>query len=209
MRQATLILIEVPPDLWKSWPVDRPFEQLAGDATSSERRINKGVATGRERARYTQLCDWIELSALRLLREGRIKHSLKWSDAEGEASVGKYLRLIELLQTHPALRANLRVPLTLWDRIVAFFIRRPVDGEGKSTRDNPVGKSFYPPGMPVSEQQGVYSLINPKRLKAIAPQIAEEERLPYVTLAREKANFCRAASRRGSAVVEVLATQPG
>lgn len=207
MKRTSLILIELPPDIWSALPKDRPFKELAGDAQSSERRIKKNVNPGRERARYTQLCDWIELSALKLVREETIKHSVTWADGNDEDRVGRYLRLIECLQTNPALLTTLQKPVGIWDRIVSFF-RRKVNVATDGVRENPLGKSFYPPGPAVLEQQVVFGRITPARLQAVAPELAHEDLKAYGQLAREKAEFCSGAAKRGSAVVEVLAALP-
>ena len=207
MKRATVIFVELPERLWTTWPQDRPFAALAGDAMSCERRIRKGVNLGRERARYTQLCSWIELSALQLLHEGKVQHSFDLSDMAADTTVPLYLSLIECLQTYPDLLPALRKHRTFWEVVLSWFEPRQREQEGAS-RPHPLGKTFFPPGAAVHEQQEAFNRITPKRLKAIAPELPDDQLTPFADLARRKAAFYRAAHGRRSGVVEILATRP-
>ena len=207
MKRAIVIFVELPEQLWGTWPQDRSFAALAGDAMSSERRMRKGVNLGRERARYTQLCSWIELSALDLLRAGKIRHSLSLTDANGEAPVSLYLSLIECLQTYPDLLPKLRKHRSFWELLLFWLLRRK-KGQEDASRPHPLGKTFYPPGTPVAEQEEIFERITVKRLKAIAPDLPDEKLTPLAEVAKKKAAFYHAALGRRSGIVEVLATLP-
>lgn len=208
MKRTSLTFIEIPPAVWTKVPADRPFSELAKDAMSSERRIKKNVNVGRERARYTQLCDWIELAASNLVREGQLKSTLVWSDTSNAGRVAAYLRLVECLQTHPTLTEALHRKRSFWEWVMGFFRKAKAVEAADNVRQSPLGKSFYPPGRHVEEQVAVFSRITPGRLKELAADLPDNALKEFEALSRAKASFCGAAMRRGSAVVEVLASLP-
>ncbi len=100
MKAAMLVMVEIPQDLWSTFPAQRSLNSLSTDAVGNERRIRKGVAAGRERARYTQLCNWIEATTLSLQHDGRAAASLIWQDGTASRTVAAYVQLVEFLQEH-------------------------------------------------------------------------------------------------------------
>jgi hypothetical protein len=80
-------------------PKSRPFNELAKDALSIERRIEKGVNVVQERERYALICNWIEQQALNLSCQGRLEHHHHWgSEATDKGKSDAYLELTESFQ---------------------------------------------------------------------------------------------------------------
>ena len=224
MTAAALSLIEIPIKLWDKVPTDRPFRSLAADALASERRFLKGVDLGRERGRYTQLCEWIEQSALKLLHDWDAPHNHTWCDSACGTEATDYLRLLAVLQATPDLadqckrrgsgiRWGMRRLVRLLPALfTAAAATDPGEGARGSTpafvRRQPIGKSFYPPGDPVAQQQAIYAWVTTERLRSLVPEADLGALTACAALAGRKAEFYRGAHRRGSGVVEVLALAP-
>jgi len=184
------------------------------------------VNLGRERGPYTQLCSWIEISAIQLLHAGKIENTRIMTDSSEKQEAGDYLRLIEALQVHPDLKASLQAGArtessSRWLFLIKSLFARVFEwlrnlGHHKpsmpaaapSARPQPVGKSFYPPGDAVTEQYSIFAAVTLERLQSLAPSIPAEQMAPYVELAQRKAEFYRDAHGRQSGVIEVLATVP-
>lgn len=205
MKGAKLTLIEVPKEIWATWPEDRPFSALAADALGCERRIEKDVNVGRERARYTQICAWMELAAEQGFSKRMLRRGLYLIDDHTRHSLTNYLAIIEMLQARKDLHDLLTQHRTFWEFVRALFGR---DNRVVSMRSTPLGKTFYPPGDPVLEQSVLLGGVTAKRVKALAPTMSPLQVKVLSTVAARKARFYRGAHKRGSAVLEVLANLP-
>lgn len=199
MKFLSLAFIELKPDIWNKAPVDRPFSALAADALGSERRIRKGVNLGRERSRYTQLCNWIELSAAKLLFSGNASGSLVLSDSSKSQPASDYLRLIEVLRStaHPSNRHG---------DSSSHATEQTQSTETK--RPQPIGMSFYPPGDCVAEQVSIFATLSVEMLQSLIPSPNMGMLTPFMTPAKQKAEFYERAQKRKSGVVEVLMDLP-
>lgn len=234
-------LVEVPLTVWRDWPRERTFAQLAQDALGFERRIRKGVNVAQERRCYAQVCHAIESRAANLPNVSPIR-VLTW---QGPTALA-YVVIVECLQHLPSrelarrcedaaqavgmvncLRAlwrglsatvrayssfspaavasaNLRLAMA-WRDVRALRGQPTVP---VSVRERSIGKSFYPPGVAVTEQWLLFERLTSHALTALAASVDPSTREQMAMRSLEASRFFAQAHQHGSAVVVVLSFSP-
>ncbi|MCA9191118.1 MAG: hypothetical protein KDB03_05140 [Planctomycetales bacterium] len=115
MILLSLTLVDIPIDVWKKYPDNRPFNVLKQDLDGSMRRIRKNVNTWMEATRYRKIADHMESSALELalsggteLKSGDFSQTVRILTLRDLGHVRQEERegaiCIRLLETHKAIR---------------------------------------------------------------------------------------------------------
>lgn len=234
MKPAIVQIVRVPPSVWNSVPVERPLASVCRDVEASQRRIRKGVDLARERARYIQLCGWIEETVLNLIAAHKATAILILNRDDTE----RYLLLIETLQTAPSLLRRIRTVRrqTTLLTVIGAWVRAWVAFDMKERRRRrlvaalltrewknpaplasappekdpplPLGRGFFSPGGEVEFQARLFRSLSLTRLAAMLPKMSPDDLALVAEMAAKRADLFAAAARSGSGVVEVLSAAP-
>ena len=113
--------VEIPLQVLRTWPRERPLEALAADAKMIERLIDKGVDLRTQTSRYIQICQRIEAVAFDCFNRDQCPNSVRYTAQQS----AQWLALNEVLQSLSvdSLAEKKGASTTQW-RILLADIRR-------------------------------------------------------------------------------------
>ncbi|NER93995.1 MAG: hypothetical protein F6J86_09165 [Symploca sp. SIO1B1] len=173
---TSIHLIAISEAVWRSYPEDRSFAELAKDALAMERLMAKEVDPRTQQLRYIQMSRRLQSLAMQCILNNRVSEYLTWKNQEADV----YLMLLRNLQ---ALEKN--------GNLTSYTQNNTINDSYIPRTTNFCGKCFYQPGSDIATQSNLFS-----RLKMRNEDV--------VIIARQKGDFYKKAHQQNAAVIEVV-----